>query len=129
MMICLIFHTAIIINRKNWRVTVKLHFENLSIFFFKKRTYTQARTPPTPCRGIIAHLQHWVKKSRALIKWQCPNKHRIFSASLKLFFSGKLKENILDLDYNMSHFQWSFQKLACDRNWIWPNAYEITKGI
>ena len=41
MMICLIFHTAIIINRKNWKITVKLHFENLSIFFSK-----HARTPP-----------------------------------------------------------------------------------
>ena len=45
MMICLIFHTAIIINRKNCRVTIKLHFENLSIFFKKKRRYTRARTP------------------------------------------------------------------------------------
>ena len=29
MMVCLIFHTAIIINTKNWRKTTKLHFENL----------------------------------------------------------------------------------------------------
>ena len=42
----LIFHTAIIINRKNWRITIKLYLENLSIFFFKKWTYTHARTPP-----------------------------------------------------------------------------------
>ena len=41
---CLIFHTAIIINRKNWRITIKLHFENLSIFL-KKRTYTHDWTP------------------------------------------------------------------------------------
>ena len=33
MMVCLIFHTTIIINRKNWGINVKLHFENLSIFF------------------------------------------------------------------------------------------------
>ena len=26
MMVCLIFHTAITINRKNWRITIKLHF-------------------------------------------------------------------------------------------------------
>ena len=38
-MVCL-FHTTIIINRKNWRITIKLHFENLSIFFLKsERTY------------------------------------------------------------------------------------------
>ena len=43
MIICLIFHTAIIINRKNWRITVKLHFENTNIK--KKRSYTHARTP------------------------------------------------------------------------------------
>ena len=42
MMVCLIFHTNIIINRKNWRITIKL-------FFKKKRTYTNARTPlPSP---------------------------------------------------------------------------------
>ena len=45
MMVCLIFHTAIIINRKNWRITIKLHFENVSNFFFKKWMYTHARTP------------------------------------------------------------------------------------
>ena len=37
-------HTAIIINRKNWRITIKLHFGNLRIFF-KKRMYTHARSP------------------------------------------------------------------------------------
>ena len=35
MIVCLIFRTAIIINRKNLIVTIKLHFENLSIFFKK----------------------------------------------------------------------------------------------
>ena len=44
MMVCLIFHTAIITNKKNWRITIKLHLENLSIFL-KKRTYPHARTP------------------------------------------------------------------------------------
>ena len=38
MMICLIFHTAIIINRKNWRITIKLHFQNVGIFFLNERT-------------------------------------------------------------------------------------------
>ena len=33
MMVCLIFHTVIIINRKNWRITTKLHFENFNIFY------------------------------------------------------------------------------------------------
>ena len=48
-MVYLIFHTAIIINRKSWRKTIKLHFKNPHIFF-KKRTYTHARTPPCPVR-------------------------------------------------------------------------------
>ena len=48
-MVYLIFHTAIIINRKNWRKTIKVHFKNPRIFF-KKRTYTHARTPPCPVR-------------------------------------------------------------------------------
>ena len=40
MMVCLIFHPAIITNRKNWRITIKLHFENLSTFFQKsERTH------------------------------------------------------------------------------------------
>ena len=40
-MVCLIFHTAIIINRKNWRITIKLHFEN-----FKKSKCTYMLGPP-----------------------------------------------------------------------------------
>ena len=46
-MVCLIFHTAIIINRKNWRMTIKLHFENLSIFF-KKSECTRMLGAPLP---------------------------------------------------------------------------------
>ena len=30
MIVCLKFHTAVIINRKNWRITIKLHFENFA---------------------------------------------------------------------------------------------------
>ena len=45
-MFCLIFHTVIIINRKNWR-TIKLHFENLSIFF-KKNERTHILGPLLP---------------------------------------------------------------------------------
>ena len=43
MMVCLIFHTAIIINRKNGGITIKLYFQNL-ITFFLNWTYTHART-------------------------------------------------------------------------------------
>ena len=53
MMVCLIFHTVIIINRKNWRITIKLHFENLSKFFFKKRT-THMLGPPSPSSFLFA---------------------------------------------------------------------------
>ena len=41
----IIFHDGLF-NRKNWRLAIKLNFENLNIFFFKKRTYTHAWTPP-----------------------------------------------------------------------------------
>ena len=44
MMVCSIFHTAIIINAKNWRKTVKLHFENLSSFLIA----FQFPSPPPP---------------------------------------------------------------------------------
>ena len=42
----------IVINRKNWRITMKLHFGNLSIFFLK-RTYTHARTPLSLCSFLF----------------------------------------------------------------------------
>ena len=39
-MVCLILHTVIIISRKNWRITIKLHSENLRIFSLKsERTH------------------------------------------------------------------------------------------
>ena len=43
-MVYLIFHTAIIINRKNWRITIKLHFENIDISFKEsERTHVLER--------------------------------------------------------------------------------------
>ena len=45
-MVCLTFHTAIIINRKNWRITIKLHFENLSILFSKSERTHMLRPLP-----------------------------------------------------------------------------------
>ena len=47
-MVCLIFHTAIIINRKNWRITIKLYFEKLSIFLKNERTHMLGPPPPFP---------------------------------------------------------------------------------
>ena len=35
---------------KNWRITLKLHFENLCNFLKKKQTYTYARSTPPPVR-------------------------------------------------------------------------------
>ena len=47
MMVCLIFHSAIIINKKIWRITIKIHFENLSIFFLKsERTHMLGNPHP-----------------------------------------------------------------------------------
>ena len=40
-MVCLIFHINIIINRKNWRITIKL-------FFKKKSERTQMPGLPSP---------------------------------------------------------------------------------
>ena len=37
----------IMINRKNWRINIKLHFQNLSIFF-KKKERTQMLGPSLP---------------------------------------------------------------------------------
>ena len=49
----LIFYSAIIINRKNWKITIKLHFGNLSIFL-KKSERTQILGPPSPCSFLFA---------------------------------------------------------------------------
>ena len=46
MMVCLIFHTAAIINRKNWVITIKLHLKNLSIFLKSERTHMLGPLPP-----------------------------------------------------------------------------------
>ena len=47
MLVCVKFHAAIIINNKNWRITIKLHFENLIIFFYKsERTHMLGPAPP-----------------------------------------------------------------------------------
>ena len=42
-------NTAILINRKNWRITIKLQFENHRIFF-KKSERTHKLGPPPPVR-------------------------------------------------------------------------------
>ena len=39
-MVCLMFYTVNIINRKNWRIITQLHFENLSIFLKKANVRT-----------------------------------------------------------------------------------------
>ena len=46
MMVCLIFHTEIIINRKNCRIAIKIHLKSLSIFF-KKCERTPMLGPPS----------------------------------------------------------------------------------
>ena len=49
----MVFHTTIIINRKNWRITIKLHFENLSIFL-KKANLHICWEPSSPCLFLFA---------------------------------------------------------------------------
>ena len=43
------------INRKNWRITIKLHFENLSIFL-KKSERTHILGPSHPVRKCLINL-------------------------------------------------------------------------
>ena len=47
MMVCLIFHTAIIINRKNWRITIKLHFENFATPYLPLFVFVRFSVTPT----------------------------------------------------------------------------------
>ena len=51
-MVCLIFHTVIIINRKNWKITAKLYFENQYFFNKSERTYMPGLPPP--CSFLFA---------------------------------------------------------------------------
>ena len=53
-MVCLIFHTASIINRKNWKITIKLNFENISICFKKSERTHMVGPPPPPCSFLFA---------------------------------------------------------------------------
>ena len=52
-MVCLIFHTVIIINWKNWKITAKLYFENLSIFLIKANVHT-CQDSLSPCSFLFA---------------------------------------------------------------------------
>ena len=70
-MVCLIFHTAIIINRKqdiinrkNQRVTIKLNFGNLSIFFKKENVHT-CQDPASPCSFLFP----FKRRLQILILW------------------------------------------------------------
>ena len=44
---------CLIIHSKNWKITIKLHFENLSIFI-KKSERTHMLGPPSPCLFLFA---------------------------------------------------------------------------
>ena len=37
-----------LLNRKNWRITIKFHFKNLSIFFKKSERTHMLGPPPSP---------------------------------------------------------------------------------
>ena len=68
-MVYLIFHTAIIINRKNWRVTIKLHFEILSIFFKSERTHMLGHLPPPVCFCSLFNDSSLPSSTNVLFEW------------------------------------------------------------
>ena len=70
MMLRLIFHTASIINRKNWRITTKLHFENISIFFLKSER-THMLGPPSPCSFLFTFQGPQLPSSTNIL-FECP---------------------------------------------------------
>ena len=74
-MVCLIFHTVFIINRNNWRMTIRPHFENSSIFFYKsERTYMVGLPPPSPCLLLFAFQWPPILPSstNVLFEWPLP---------------------------------------------------------
>ena len=80
MMVCLIFHTAIITNRKNWRITMKLHFENLSIFFLKSERTQMLGPSPSPCSFLFAFqwLPPSLPSTKVFSEWSlCENAHSL----------------------------------------------------
>ena len=109
MMVCLIFHTTVIINRKNWRITIKLHFENPSIVFSKSERTNMLAPPPYPSLPSSANvLFEWslTPWSRGLVRWH-----------------GKLK-SYLHYHSVYGHQTWKDGKLP----W-WTPAYKVTWQI
>ena len=77
MMVCLIFLAAIIFDRKNWRIAIKLHFENLSIFF-KKSERTHILGLPPSCSFFFFFFCFLMtlhpSSTKVLFEWPLPQK-------------------------------------------------------
>ena len=69
-MVCLIFNTVIKINRKNWRISRKLPFENLSIFFTKSKcTHMLGLPSPVHFCLLFNDLPSFHSSTNVIFEW------------------------------------------------------------
>ena len=116
MMVYSIFHTAIIINRKNWRTTIKLHFENLRIFFFKSER-THMLRPPLPLFAFVrfSMTPSLPSSTNVLLEWPPSWVRNFFSGVFrgsKIFTRGYfvgLNFFLVGLSWVQSFFSWVFR--------------------
>ena len=114
MMVCLIFHTVIIINRKNWIITIKLHFENLSISFKSERTHMLGPPPPlSPCPSSFLFAFQWIPPSPP--HFSPPQRTDILNNPFAL---SKVQRN---LNYNRYKLFWRLSL----KNWVVYKSYLI----
>ena len=128
-----IFHTAMIINRKNWRIIIKRHFENPSIFFKKsKRTqmlgpsplplFTFVRFSMTPSAPLLSTnvLFEWRQtKPFYLIRYHALS---LFFKLLMSFCCGKFIFEIKCITFFLNK---SYLVQYCKHNWITKDKNEV----
>ena len=99
MMVCLIFHTAIIVYRKNWKITIKLYFENFRFFLKKANVHVSTLGlplvlgPSSPCSFLVTfqwHTPHLLLNERTLSMTHMENDFCIQSISNSKFFGEEL---------------------------------------
>ena len=125
MIFCLIFHTAIIINRKNRRITLKLHFEDLSIFF-KNRTYANARTPHPLCVLLAFQWPHPPLSSMKVCFLNDPKVKLVFtSEKLRCAFSTKDPYQ----SEHLSKVVYKFVSASCNASFVCQTCQHLATRI
>ena len=123
-MVCLIFHTAILINRKNWRISQH--------FFKKKLTYIMLG-PPLPlfvfvCFSMTLESDEWLNEWLCAVTCVCCNQTftvaLLWDAIMTLYFDIGPMWTSIPLTLNLNHFyQISSKNDICSFQGISPNCF------